>query len=68
MTKKLEYALPIYYCRIKKMAIEKDIGWESQKTRFDGGNKASSECDLNPVPDCRRCDLRKEGEWVINYG
>lgn len=47
MTKKLEYAEPVYYCEIAKAV------------QYKYKNLINSECLYSPDPDCRRCDYRK---------
>ena len=51
MTKKLEYAKPVYYCGLKQ-ELDLPIG---------------SECTMSPYPDCRKCSGRKDLEGQIEY-
>lgn len=51
MTKKLEYAKPVYYCEIRK------------ELEHEGFPQTNTECYSSPSPNCRDCRFRKENEW-----
>ena len=65
MTKKLEYADVVYYCRVKKNLqneafdemIDEDGGWIFI---------TNTECKMSPTPDCRKCIVRKKNEWIFD--
>jgi hypothetical protein len=51
MTKKLEYAKPVYYCELKSK-LELPLG---------------SECYFHNEPNCRSCPERKDMEGQLEY-
>jgi len=67
MVNKYEYADPVYYCRIKKEL--QNEGLESYKLACANiaGELSldNTECNFSPHPDCRRCDVEKENNWIF---
>ena len=69
MTKKFEYADPVYYCKVKK-----ELKFEGFDWHVVGDGETTSlnnmKCELTKhegsKPDCRSCDFRKKNEWVFN--
>lgn len=69
MVTKLEYAEPVYYCRVKKELEFEGFDWVALG---DGKTKPleNTKCELTKhegsTPDCRGCDVRKKNEWIFD--